>query len=125
MVSLHPEWLVIWGNAVAATFRALSDLGFAPPYHGSFCNGRVEGYLRCRPLEPHELAQVRNGHRNYTSKPIFLQNEPINFQQLIAQQLAQMHGLDVPLGSTEEPVLFSVGHRRVSFKPTHKGAETR
>ena len=59
-------------------FRA-SRVGFAPPFHGQFTNGRVEGFLQARPLEPSHMSQ----------------RSPVDFVSLIAKELARFHRLKV------------------------------
>lgn len=45
---------------VTELFALLSKQGFAPTYHGRFQNGRIEGWMDARPLEPEEMGQVRS-----------------------------------------------------------------
>ena len=40
-----------------SNYAALAKRGIAPPYHGRFANGRVEGWLDMRALEVSELAR--------------------------------------------------------------------
>lgn len=40
---------------VAAIFHYLSDKGVGPKYWGRFANGRLEGFVPARPLEPTEM----------------------------------------------------------------------
>lgn len=71
-------------------FALLSKQGFAPAFHGRFTNGRVEGWVEARPLEPEELGLWT----------------PINFLQLVGRELGRMHLIQVPLDPTV-PVLWS------------------
>ena len=72
-----------------AAFRALAALGFGPELVGTFDNGRVEGFLLCRPLDPAEM-----GSRS-----------PIDFLPLVAKELARMHAL--PIAGDRVPRLWS------------------
>jgi len=74
--------------------KQLSDVEFAVPFYGTFGNGRVEGYKELRPLKPEEL-----GCRS-----------PVDFQDLIAGQMAAMHSLkiDEPENSACLPQLFAM-----------------
>jgi len=66
---------VIDRDAENTLFAELSRVGFAPPYHGRFRNGRVEGFLDgFRALEPHEIGLP-------------------DLRRLIARRLREMHGL--------------------------------
>lgn len=60
-------------------FHELATLGFAPPYRGRFENGRIEGFVDARPLEPHEMSL----------------QAPINFVSLIAAEMARLHRMPV------------------------------
>lgn len=66
-----------------------NSVGFAPPFHGRFTNGRVEGFLKARPLEPADMSQ----------------RSPVDFVSLIAKELARLHRLSVttvgPVGEAE------------------------
>lgn len=70
-------------------FALLSKRGFAPTYYGRFKNGRIEGWLDARPLEPQEMGQT----------------QPINYLQMIGRELGTMHIMDVPLDRT--PMLWT------------------
>ncbi|TMW59447.1 hypothetical protein Poli38472_004516 [Pythium oligandrum] len=70
-------------------FALLSKQGFAPTYHGRFTNGRIEGWMEARPLEPYEMSMTA----------------PINFMNLIGKELGRMHLISVPLDHA--PVLWS------------------
>ena len=48
--------------SLAGVFQTLSDLEFGPYLHGVFDNGRVEGWVVAKPLEPPQMGQVRR-HR--------------------------------------------------------------
>jgi ethanolamine kinase len=61
-------------------FAHLSKSGFAPTYYGRFTNGRVEGWLDARPLEPEEMGQ----------------SSPTNFLSLIGKELGKLHLMDLP-----------------------------
>jgi thiamine kinase-like enzyme len=74
-------------NAVVA---ALADKGIGVPFHGTFANGRIEGYLAARPLEPAEM-----GWR-----------APVDLVHRIAVETARLHGLTGMPGSPAEPVLW-------------------
>ena len=79
----HNTEVVIDREAENALFARLSRLGFAPPYHGRFRNGRVEGFLHGhRALEPHELR---------------------HHQPAIAARLAELHAIQP---ATPEPRLW-------------------
>lgn len=74
--------------ADTARFALLARLGFGPACYGAFANGRVEGYVPSRALEPQEMAL----------------RTPIDIVGLIASETARMHELGVgPLGA---PVLW-------------------
>ncbi|KAI9909574.1 hypothetical protein PsorP6_014825 [Peronosclerospora sorghi] len=60
-------------------FAKLSKRGFAPTYYGRFTNGRIEGWLDARPLEPEEMSQTK----------------PINYLQMIGKELGLMHVMDI------------------------------
>ncbi|GLE11450.1 hypothetical protein PINS_up023882 [Pythium insidiosum] len=70
-------------------FALLSKQGFAPTYHGRFTNGRIEGWMDARPLEPEEMGSLA----------------PINFLGMIGKELGRMHAMHVPLERT--PVLWT------------------
>jgi ethanolamine kinase len=77
--------------AEAKVFAVLSDNGFGPFLHGSFGNGRIEGFFANAPnLEPNQMGE----------------RSPIDYPSLIAVQLARMHSLDMPL--EHEPSLWPV-----------------
>eukprot|EP01138_Halocafeteria_seosinensis_P011232 gb/GECG01011474.1/.p1 GENE.gb/GECG01011474.1/~~gb/GECG01011474.1/.p1 ORF type:complete len:393 (+),score=53.55 gb/GECG01011474.1/:1-1179(+) len=61
-------------------FKHFSDLKFGPHLYGIFGNGRVEGWVESRPLDPPEMGKT----------------SPVDFQKLIAQQVARMHDLHMP-----------------------------
>ncbi|KAJ9455362.1 putative ethanolamine kinase [Diplonema papillatum] len=67
-------------------FAKLSELGFAPTFHGRFKNGRVEAFLSCRALEPAEMCSA-------------------DFFPRIARKLRQMH--DTQLPPAKPPLLLS------------------
>lgn len=54
-------------------------VGYAPPFHGRFSNGRIEGFLPARALEPQEMSE----------------RSPVNFVSLIAREMGRLHGLSV------------------------------
>lgn len=54
-------------------------MGYAPPFHGRFSNGRIEGFLPARALEPQELSN----------------RSPVDFVSLIAKEMSRLHGLPV------------------------------
>lgn len=66
----------------------LSERGFAPTYHGRFTNGRIEGWLDARPLEPEEMGQT----------------SPVDFLGMIGKELGVMHTMDIP--GDRAPVLW-------------------
>ncbi|KAG7382207.1 Ethanolamine kinase [Phytophthora pseudosyringae] len=70
-------------------FALLSERGFAPTYYGRFKNGRIEGWLDARPLEPEEMGQTK----------------PVNYLQMIGRELGVMHVMDIPEDRT--PVLWT------------------
>ncbi|KAJ0397663.1 hypothetical protein ATCC90586_005648 [Pythium insidiosum] len=70
-------------------FALLSKQGFAPTYYGRFTNGRIEGWMDARPLEPEEMGSLA----------------PINFLGMIGKELGRMHVMHVPLERT--PVLWT------------------
>lgn len=72
------------------TFALLADKGFGPTFVGTFDNGRVEGYMPSRPLEPSEMGLT----------------SPVDFVTLIAEETARMHTLDMP--DSREPILWKV-----------------
>lgn len=69
-------------------FAILSDSGFGPLLHGTFSNGRVEGYMNARPLLPSEMCL----------------RHPLDIVSLIARETARMHTL--PLGPGGPPILW-------------------
>lgn len=71
-----------------SNYAALAKRGIAPPYHGRFANGRVEGWLDMRPLEVLELG---------------------DFSKQIALQLASLHVNFVP-ETNEEPTMWHQLH---------------
>ena len=75
--------------------KQLSDSEFSVPYHGSFANGRIEGWTTLRSLNPEEMS-------------IF--DGPVDFAGLIAGQMAAMHALtpDEPGNPDREPQLWPV-----------------
>ncbi|CAN0201555.1 unnamed protein product, partial [Ectocarpus sp. 12 AP-2014] len=62
-----------------ALFDELASMNFAPPFHGRFSNGRIEGFLPARALEPQELSN----------------RSPVDFVSLIAREMGRLHGLQV------------------------------
>ncbi|RLN85089.1 hypothetical protein BBJ28_00001104 [Nothophytophthora sp. Chile5] len=70
-------------------FALLSERGFAPTYYGRFTNGRIEGWLDARPLEPEEMGQ----------------SKPVDFLHMIGRELGAMHEMDIPEDRT--PVLWT------------------
>eukprot|EP00903_Cladosiphon_okamuranus_P010046 g9525.t1 len=62
-----------------ALFDELASMGYAPPFHGRFSNGRIEGFLPARALEPQDLSG----------------RSPVDFVSLIAREMARLHGLTV------------------------------
>lgn len=68
-----------------SVYAALAKRDIAPPYHGRFANGRVEGWLEMRPLAVPELG---------------------NFNKQIAVQLARLHVDFVP-EMQEEPTMWT------------------
>lgn len=68
--------------------EALAAAGFAPKFYGCFANGRLEGWLPAKPLDPSELGAAP-------------------WRSLIATKLAEMHELSVPTIPTTEPILWS------------------
>ena len=71
------------------TFELLANKGFGVPYHGVFANGRIEGYLAARALEPVEMGQ----------------REPNDLCGKIAVEVAKLHALDMP-GDRSKPVIW-------------------
>ncbi|GAB9471086.1 Ethanolamine kinase [Globisporangium polare] len=69
-------------------FALLSEQGFAPTYHGRFTNGRVEGWLEARPLEPEEMGQT----------------SPVNFLGMIGKELGIMHVMN--MSGDRSPVMW-------------------
>jgi ethanolamine kinase len=74
--------------ADTARFALLARLGFGPACYGAFANGRVEGYVPSRALEPQEMAL----------------RTPIDVVGLIASETARMHELAV--GPLDAPGLW-------------------
>jgi ethanolamine kinase len=73
-----------------AAFRLLAERGVGPKYWGQFPTGRVEGYIKARPLQPEEM-----GHPAYAPG--------------IGRALAHMHAVDIPKpheAHAEEPCLW-------------------
>mmetsp|Transcript_25518 Transcript_25518/g.42445 ORF Transcript_25518/g.42445 Transcript_25518/m.42445 type:complete len:372 (-) Transcript_25518:2530-3645(-) len=68
-----------------SVYAALAKGGIAPPYHGRFANGRVEGWLEMRPLEVPELGK---------------------FNKQIAEQLGRLHVDFIP-ETQEEPTMWT------------------
>ena len=72
-------------------FAALARAGIAPPYHGRFGNGRVEGWIEARPLKVREFSVLE-----YSVK--------------IAQQMSKLHNsFQIPSALQEyfsEPTLW-------------------
>ncbi|CAM9334996.1 unnamed protein product [Ectocarpus sp. 4 AP-2014] len=62
-----------------ALFDELASINYAPPFHGRFSNGRIEGFLPARALEPQELSN----------------RSPVDFVSLIAREMGRLHGLQV------------------------------
>lgn len=64
-------------------------MGYAPPFHGRFSNGRIEGFLPARALEPQEMSR----------------RSPVDFVSLIAKEMSRLHSLPVtkagPAGEAE------------------------
>uniref|UniRef100_K3WVX8 ethanolamine kinase n=1 Tax=Globisporangium ultimum (strain ATCC 200006 / CBS 805.95 / DAOM BR144) TaxID=431595 RepID=K3WVX8_GLOUD len=69
-------------------FALLSEQGFAPTYHGRFTNGRIEGWMEARPLEPEEMGQT----------------SPVDFLSMIGKELGTMHAMDI--AGDRSPVLW-------------------
>ena len=67
-----------------SNYAALAKRGIAPPYHGRFANGRVEGWLDMRPLEVVELG---------------------DFNMQIAMQLGSLH-VNFEPETKEEPTMW-------------------
>ncbi|GBG32215.1 Choline/ethanolamine kinase [Hondaea fermentalgiana] len=74
-------------------FHILGEKGFGPKLLGLFENGRVEAYIPSKGVAPEEMGQ----------------REPADYMKLIAQELARMHDLDMPL--SHEPQLWSFLHK--------------
>lgn len=53
------------------------SMGYAPSFHGRFRNGRIEGFLPARALEPQEMSK----------------RSPVDFVSLIAKEMGRLHGL--------------------------------
>ncbi|CAI5746161.1 unnamed protein product [Peronospora destructor] len=70
-------------------FALLSERGFAPTYYGRFKNGRIEGWLDARPLDPEEMGQIK----------------PVNYLQMIGKELGVMHVMDI--SEDHMPVLWT------------------
>ena len=69
-------------------FQALSDAKFGPYLHGVFGNGRVEGWVDAKPLEPAQMGEVG----------------AVDYPSLIAQSLATMHQLN--MAGSRSPMLW-------------------
>ncbi len=69
-------------------YAALSAAGFAPHFYGGFTNGRIEEWMDVRPLLPEEMTMTA----------------PVDFQRLIAVELAKMHAINMP--GSRAPVLW-------------------
>lgn len=68
-------------------------MGYAPPYLGRFVNGRIEGYMSARALEPSEMGQ----------------QSPVDFVSLIAREMVRLHRLPVTtVGSVKEAEIWNV-----------------
>lgn len=78
------------GRVAADLFAMLSERGFAPTYYGRFTNGRIEGWMDARPLEPEEMGQT----------------QPVDFLGMIGRELGVMHTMDIP--GSQSPVLWEV-----------------
>lgn len=65
--------------SVLAYIRPNDSMGYAPPFHGRFTNGRIEGFLPARALEPQEMSN----------------RSPVDFVALIANEMGRLHGLPV------------------------------
>ncbi|DAZ98828.1 TPA: hypothetical protein N0F65_000984 [Lagenidium giganteum] len=70
-------------------FALLSKNGFAPTYYGRFTNGRIEGWMDARPVEPEEMGQ----------------SSPVDFLSYVGKELAKMHIMEMPESRT--PVLWT------------------
>eukprot|EP00752_Nemacystus_decipiens_P008976 g8013.t1 len=76
-----------------ALFDELARMGYAPPFHGRFRNGRIEGFLPARALEPQEMSK----------------RAPVDFVSLIAKEMSRLHGLPVTTaGKPEEAEIWRV-----------------
>ncbi|RLN83772.1 hypothetical protein BBJ28_00017897 [Nothophytophthora sp. Chile5] len=82
---------IIVGGITNRLYRLMwgSKRGFAPTYYGRFTNGRIEGWLDARPLEPEEMGQ----------------SKPVDFLHMIGRELGAMHEMDIPEDRT--PVLWT------------------
>lgn len=80
--------LFIDRNIENILFAKLSTLGLGPSFHGLFQNGRVEGYVNGRPLEPDELSVPANYHK-------------------IAKSVAKLHSQCIPEVGLENDWLWS------------------
>ncbi|CAH0475265.1 unnamed protein product [Peronospora belbahrii] len=91
-------------------FALLSERGFAPTYYGRFKNGRIEGWLDAKPLDPKMMGQTK----------------PVNYLQMIGKELGVMHVMDIPVERV--PVLwtkierFEKLARELKFKDPVKNA---
>lgn len=74
-------------------FKLLAKTPIGVPFLGLFGNGRIEGYVSARPLEPVEMGD----------------REPVDVLSAIAVEVARLHALDVPglPGKRSEPVLWA------------------
>lgn len=101
-------------------FALLSAQGFAPTYHGRFTNGRIEGWMEARPLEPEEMGQVGSVHcsiecgwiegantvSHMCARFSQMQTSPVNFLDMIGKELGIMHVMDI--AGDRSPVLWEV-----------------
>lgn len=106
--------------ARAELFALLSEQGFAPTYHGRFTNGRVEGWLEARPLEPEEMGQVctrcvcacdmvcaADSVLTCCCRVLcLLQTSPVNFLGMIGKELGIMHVMN--MSGDRSPVMWEV-----------------
>lgn len=107
----------------AEVFKHFSDVKFGPHLYGIFANGRVESWVESRPLDPPEMGKVSRatfGRRILRNK-IFLttfttitQTSPVDFQKLIAQQVARMHDLDMT--GDGQPCLWRVSRYNLDIQ---------
>jgi len=89
-------------------FAALSAVQYAPTYWGRFTNGRVEGWLDARPLNPEELAMT--GQRKGNG------GTPVDFMGMIAREMARLHALQIEVddegGQAKEEEEEEMGKRK-------------